>query len=195
MPAAMGTTSLKPPPLRISLTFAMIGLVVVSLCLALAAQRREAGRRERALKDRLVAELRYRYSREHRAGFLGDLGPVILIGATRGERLAVDRDGDVTSIGIAMAEGDVRELAEVLLDFSHYGFTNADDMPEPRHGVRLTRGTDTLDILMDDSPSSSPGEHQDLWVVIRDGDGRIVHRTSMCWSAPRLRKVIVGSSP
>jgi hypothetical protein len=173
----------------------LVGVVFVALVLGLIAQTRRAEERERRLREQLGQARRATNAEQGIRSLFGNLGLVILEGSTRIEVLqagtASTTPGDFPHLfapaGREFGKEYADRLGRALLRPEQYGFLNADDDPVPQVGFRFWSGKDSIDILVD--RSGSP--HQDIWAIVRDGSGSVIHRGGpVCLDDPVLNGLI-----
>jgi hypothetical protein len=173
----------------------LVAFVVVALILGLVAQTRRAEEREHRLREQLRQARRAASAEQGIRSLFGDLGLVILKGSTRIEVLqagtASTEPGDFphpfVPAGREFGKEYADRLGRALLRPEQYGFLNADDDPVPRVGFRFWRGRESIDVLVDRSGSL----HQDVWAIVRDGSGSVIHRGGpVCLDDPVLDGLI-----
>jgi hypothetical protein len=186
---------------RLRLTTILIWVAFIGLILALVAQNRLAERRERALKMQLAASLSNQFAQAEMSRILSDLGIDILKQTSGVELLRVfKRTGShpngnfletvVTPTSVCLDDGIALRAACVLLDHRNYGYINADDDSDPQVGLRFSRGSSSLDILISLEGSHPGSPHQDLWIKIHNHSGELVHASGpTCMSDPDLQKL------
>lgn len=189
------------PRLRQWFTIAMTWTVVITLALALVARHTTAERRERVMKVRLAQSLRSQFAQEGMNRLLSDLGIDLLKESSGVELLRVSKrtgshpEGNsvervVTPTGVALEDGVALRAACVLLDHRNFGYVNADDLSDPQVGLRVKRGSSSLDILISLEGSSPTRPHQDVWIEIHGEGEKLVHSAGpICLSDPALQKL------
>lgn len=179
----------------------MTWTVVITLALALVARHTTAERRERVLKARLAQSLGSQFAQEGMNRILSDLGIDILKQSSGVELLRVSKktgshpeghsdESAVTPTGVTLEDGVALRAACVLLDHRNFGYVNADDLSDPQVGLRVKRGSSSLDILISLEGSSPTRPHQDVWIEIHDEKGELVHSSGpICLSDPTLQNL------
>jgi hypothetical protein len=184
------------PKFRLRISTLLTGTAVLALVFGLIAQNLAADRRERALKMRLQQSIRNHKAQERINHLLSDRGIDILKQASGVELLRIAPpaqttggdvvDGVVSATGVDLEPGFALRAATVLLDHRNFAYTNADDLPDPRVGLRVKSGASSLDILIDATGSS----HQDVWITIHDEAGNQVHYAGpACLNDPVLKQL------
>ena len=189
------------PRLRQGLIIAVTWTIVITLALALVARHTTAERRERVMKARLAQSLRSQFAQEGMNRILTDLGIDILKQSSGVELLRVSKrtgghpEGNfvetvVTPTGVVLEDGITLRAACVLLDHRNFGYINGDDLSDPQVGLRVKRGSSSLDILISLEGSSRTWPHQDVWIEIHGDGGELVHSAGpICLSDPTLQNL------
>lgn len=192
-------TPMLRPQLR--LTTMLFWVAFIGLVLALVAQARIAGRRERALKVQLARSLSNQFAQEGMNRILSDHAIDILKQSSAVELLRVSKEirtlpnGDTAEFmgaptGIFLDEGIALRTACSLLDHRNYGHINANDDSDPQVGLRFRGGSASLDILISLEGPQTGSPHQDVWIRIFDRFDKLVHAAGpSCMSDPDLQKL------
>jgi hypothetical protein len=179
------------PLTKFGLRSLLVAMVLLSLLIALIIKERRSSEREYELKKQLFQARFAPVADKRMRSILSDLGIVILKDAPLVEELRVTGKGStlasypVALTGRVFGKPFVSRLANELTDYKQFMFMDTSDDPEPRFGFRLTRRRECLDALF-----SVVGNHVDMWIIVRNENGEIVHEAGKCMYSDSLKSLV-----
>jgi hypothetical protein len=194
---------MKLPRIRFTMREVMLAVALTAAVVAVFLQRERFARRETELKKRLVIARELPRGYEGMRALLGDMGIVIARSATKAEVLRVTGPYQVltsrpppvgahgyypVSLTGEMLDATLtRRLACELLEPRNYIYIGSSDLPEPKFGVRMWRGKESLDVLFNLDPG-----HIDVWAFLRDERGELIHGDDgwICFGGDTLERLV-----
>jgi hypothetical protein len=193
---------MRLPRVRFTVGWMLVAVGSAALAGALLVVEHRHSVREANLKEQLVIARALPSAHTKMRTLLGDMGIVILgevrvaevlrvtgsfrASATPGS-LPASGSYPVAATGEFLSEPFLRQLAGVLLDAHNYVYLSNCDFSDPRFGVRLRRGKETLDILF-----CLDTGHLDVWAFLRDDRGEIAHGNQgyVCFFGVTMKRLV-----